>query len=214
MRHCEVTVLQWLSGDERLKELLDSGKDLHEEIYRLVTGDQNITEAKRDKSKLMFLPVMYGCGARTLAEQIHVPEEVARELIRRIHALFPTARKWLQTKHEEAKVGPVKDYFGRPRRYEEHEAYLVQNFVVQGVAATVCLEKLVEIYRALRGRGISICFTIHDGYGFVVTPDQAVSACKIIKPILESESKLCPGLKLKAQYKYGASLNAMTVLGK
>jgi hypothetical protein len=90
-RHCEVTVLQWLTGDEKLKEILDSGKDLHQRIYEVVTGDECNTEAKRNISKLMFLPVAYGCGPSTLARQLNVSESVGKELHGRIYTNFPTA---------------------------------------------------------------------------------------------------------------------------
>jgi hypothetical protein len=212
MRHCEVTVLQWLSGDERLKAILDSGRDLHEEIYRIVTEDDVITETKRNLSKLMFLPVMYGCGPAALGKNLGIAAEVAGELINRIRAKFPTAIKWLRSKREEAQVGPVLDFFGRPRTYTPETAYLAQNFVVQSVAATVCLEKLVELSAAVAAN--QICFTIHDGYGFLATHDEVAGIYKIARPILESESKLCQGLRLKAQFKYGKKLSDLVVLGK
>ena len=50
-RHCEVTVLQWLSDDPRLLQLLESGEDLHQSIYEIITGDSCNSDVKRNISK-------------------------------------------------------------------------------------------------------------------------------------------------------------------
>lgn len=215
IRHCEVNILQYLSKDERLKEIIDSGKDLHQEIYRIVTEDECDTPNKREKSKRLFLPVMYGLGPTSLGESFGISRDHAAELIRRIQVRFPTAWAWMASKQKQAKeTGLVEDYFGRPRKYSEDEAYLARNFVVQAVAATVCLEKLYDIYKSLEGTNVKIAFSVHDGYGMLMEKSEALKTYKTVKPILEAESALCPGLFLKAEFKFGMRLNAMKVIGK
>jgi DNA polymerase I-like protein with 3'-5' exonuclease and polymerase domains len=209
MKYCEVVVLQWLSQDEKLKEIMASGVDLHQEIYQLVTGDVCDSSEKREISKRLFLPVVYGCGAKRLSENLGLPIETSKEIIDRIHRLFPTAMAWIVNKQVMAKTQTVQDYFGRPRNFGENESYLARNFVVQSVAATVCLEKLVDVYRAISKKNCRICFTIHDGYGLVCSKSDALSVIKIVKPILESESKLCPGLELKSTVKFGKKLDQL-----
>ncbi len=211
-RHCEVTVLQWLSKDEKLRELLDSGQDLHAAIYQTITGDNCDSEAKRDMSKLIFLPVMYGCGAATLAKRLAVSEPVAKELIHRLKASFPTAWAWMYQRQELAKAGPVLDFFGRPRSFPEDQTYLARNFSVQGVAATVCQEKLIELYKSLDGIDAYIVFSVHDGYGLACTVSAAQATYRKVKDILEAESQLCPGLKMKAKLTFGVKLDAMKEL--
>lgn len=213
-RHCEVTVLQWLSGDEKLRELLDSGGDLHTKIYEIVTGDQCNTDNKRKLSKLMFLPVMYGCGPTRLGELLGVPESVAVQLMDRIKTIFSTAWGWIKKAQDQAKTGVVTDHFGRPRTFAEGEAYKARDFVVQGVAATVCQEKLIELHGALDPKKAEIVFSVHDGFGLVVKVDAARETYKLVKQVLESESKLCPGLKMKVEIKFGAKLDSMKVLWK
>lgn len=211
-RHCEVTVLQWLTGDEKLKEILDSGEDLHRKIYEVVTGDECDTETKRNISKLMFLPVMYGCGPPTLAQQLKVSEKVGKELHGRILTNFPTAMNRMLEVQKQADVGPVEDYFGRRRKFEKGEGYKARNFFVQGVAATVCQEKLVELYKALDGENVYLAFSVHDGYCVVCAMEKAKQAYQTVKSVLESESKLCPGLRMKVQIKFGTRLNQMKEL--
>jgi hypothetical protein len=212
-RHCEVTVLQWLSGDTRLKDLLDSGQDLHKAIYEALAQEICDTEKKRDLSKMIFLPVMYGCGPTTLNERTGLPIPVCKDLILRIRSKFKMAWDWMMAKQTEAKTGQVRDYFDRTRKFGENESYAARNFVVQGVAATACQEKLVELFGALNNpEKAYIAFSVHDGFGLVVQTNAARETYKSVKEILEAESKLCPGLKMKVQIKFGGRLDSMKVL--
>lgn len=214
-RHCEVTVLQWLSGDLKLKEILDSGSDLHEKVYEIITDDPCNTENKRKLSKKMFLPVMYGCGTSGLAHNLGVNEGVAGELIGRIKHQFKTAWEWMIARQQEAKNGTITDYFGRPRLFAEKESYLARNFSVQGVAATVCQEKLIDLHEVVnREEKSNIVFSIHDGFGLVCKTEFAHEAFKMVKQVCEAESALCPGLKMKVEIKFGIRLDQMKVLWK
>lgn len=213
-RHCEVSILQYLSGDTKLEELMDSGEDLHAAIYRSLTGDTCNTDMKRNMSKMIFLPFMYGCGIKGMAKNISVSEDVAKELIGRIKNMFPMACKWMQDQQDKAKIEVATDYFGRPRKFPEDEAYRARDFSVQGVAATVCQEKLIELFNALDHENEYIAFTVHDGYGLVCNVNSARQTYRKVKDVLESESKLCPGLKMKVQIKFGVKLDKMKELWK
>lgn len=212
IRHCEVTVLQWLSDDPVLKKILDSGEDLYKEIYHLITGNVCDTDTKRDLGKRMFLPVMYGCGSGRLGELMSVPQEVAKELINRIHRIFSVASNWLLARQNEAKENGVSiDYFGRPRVFTE-DFYKVRNFVVQGVAATACLEKLIQLHDALKKTEAKLCFSVHDGYGILCPTNDPKAIYQLVKGVIEKESTICPGLLLKQESKFGKKLNHMKVL--
>lgn len=209
-RHCEVTVLQWLSKDERLSEMLDRGEDLHSKIYEVITEDTCNTPKKRQLSQLMFLPVMYGCRPKTLAENLGVKETIAEVLFNRIRLRFSTAWRWMEERQEEAKHGESSDYFGRPRKYPD-KPYLARNAAVQGVAATVCQEKLIDLWSAVDGDRVKILFSVHDGFVLACKTAAAKDTFLLVKRVLESESKLCPGLKMKIEVKFGAKLNDMKV---
>jgi hypothetical protein len=211
-RHHEVGILQWLSGDENIKRIMDSGEDFYRVFYQEITGDPCNTEKKRAIAKSMFLPVMYGLGPKGLAKALGLAEATGVELYGRIKERFPQAMRWMWEKQQEAKQGIVLDYFGRPRKFEEGKPYLVRNFVVQGVAATACQEKLIEMYRTFDGESIRLAFSVHDGYGIICTVNAARDAYQTVKRVLESESKLCPGLKMKVEVKFGGKLDSMKEL--
>lgn len=217
-RHCEVTVLQWLTGDPNLLEILNSGADLHNQIYEIITGDKCDSETKRNLSKKMFLPVMYGCGSSGLAQTLKISDKVASELINRIKTHFSKAWEWMRERQDIAKKGEIEDYFGRPRTFPENESYLARNFSVQGVAATACQEKLIDLFNFINTMdnpsNLSLAFSVHDGFGMVCNVKSAAESYKIVKRICETESVLCPGLVMKVEVKFGVKLNQMKVLWK
>lgn len=213
-RHCEVTVLQWLTGDEKLKEILKSGQDLHERIYEVVTGDPCDSPNKRSISKVMFLPVMYGLGPKGLAKSLHLPEQVGAELHTRIRTHFSTSYNRMIEIQKQAETGPVEDYFGRIRKFPENEVYKARNFWVQGVAATICQEKLIDLYRVLDGENAYLVYSVHDGYCICFKTPLAKQTYETVKQTLEAESKLCIGLEMKVEIKFGSKLDQMKVLWK
>lgn len=213
-RHCEVTVLQWLTNDERLKEILDSGEDLHKRIYEIVTGDPCDSDNKRNISKLLFLPVMYGLSPKGLARNLKLPETVGGELHNRIRTNFSTAYNQMVEVQKRARQGPVEDHFGRIRKFAESEPYKARNFWVQGVAATVCQEKLIDLYKALDGENAYLAYSVHDGYCICFRTPFAKQAYQIVRQTLEAPSRLCEGLEMKVEIKFGAKLDSMKVLWK
>lgn len=215
INNCEVTVLQYLSGDSKLKEFLDSNRDVYEQIYELLTGDGDVTESKRKMCKLIFLPVIYGCGARGLSANIGINESTGRDLIRRVHHYFKDAVEWITELEKQAKTrGKVEDYFGRPREFDGDNYYTSRNFVVQSPAATICLEKLVQIDDVLDGTGSKVVFTVHDGYGITTNTQHAKETWLAVKDSVRSESILCPGLRLDFHAQFGKKLNDLRTLWK
>lgn len=213
-KYCEVVILWWLTGDETLKQILDSGDDLHSRIYEIVTEDKCDTDNKRNLSKRMFLPVMYGCGPKSLGANLGVSESIGGELFKRIKLKFSTALNWLHEREQEAKNGVVRDHFGRPRQFAEGESYKARNFHIQSVAAVFCQEKLIELWKVINGNDLRLLFSIHDGYGLICQLDVAKESYRTVKDTLETESKLCPNLKLSVEIKFGARLENMKVLWK
>lgn len=179
-------------------------------IYEEITGNVCDNPNKRVMSKKMFLPVMYGCGPAGLADNMGVNEVAANELIRRIKVGFSTAWDWmLQQQSRAADQGWLEDLLGRRRAFGE--PYKARNFAVQGVAATVCQEKLIVLQRSL-DQTASVVFSVHDGFGLVVGAGSMRGNYEKVRDSLESESKICPGLSMKAEIRFGMNLNNMKVV--
>jgi hypothetical protein len=205
-RNMEVKTLQWLSGDERLGEVIDADGDPYRSIWSAVTR-RPVSEDHRRICKDVFLPVVFGLGARSLAENIGVEEKFASKLIHTLVKTFPVAFDWVSSQSPDGD-SMAKDRFGRRRRFKERDFYKIRNFSVQSPASMICLRKLVRLHEALGGLG-RICFHVHDGYYVVCAVDKVDSVCEAGMAVLEEEDPLFPGLRLRASCYSGGRLDRM-----
>lgn len=211
-RGCEVAVLQWLTKDTKLGEVISRGSDVHTSLYEEICEGPCDTDKKRSIFKRCFLPVMYGCSAAGLTKNVGIASKYSEAIVSRIRIKFTTAWEWMQEQQKVAEHrGRVEDHFGRIRQFKDGEAYLARNFAVQGVAATFCQEKLVALHDALQNEEASLCYFIHDGYGLTFRLKQAKHYYDLVKETLESPSQLCPGLSVKVEVKFGKRLDQMKV---
>lgn len=206
-RNMEVKTLQWLSGDDGLGSLIDDAVDPYSAIWSAVT-ESPVGERHRDICKDVFLPVVFGLGARGLSEKIKVAENFAARLIDKLVKTFPVAFGWVSSQSPDGD-NMAKDRFGRRRRFSERDFYKIRNFSVQSPASMICLRKLVRLHEALDGLG-RICFHVHDGYCVVCAEDKVDSVCEAGAAALEEEDSLFPGLKLKVSCESGRRLDCMT----
>ena len=207
-RNMEVSVLQWLSGDDQLKKIIDSGEDVYAGIWKYITK-LDCTGSHRNKCKSIFLPVIYGQGAESVAKRADIPEKTAIKLVDRLYKGFPIAFDWV--KQQQANLDEnnfAQDYFGRRRQFNDQQ-YRVRNFVVQAAASTVCLHKLIKLYESIEDDS-KIVFHVHDGYGMLVRRQYASKLAKKYVAVLEQEEDFYPGLKLRISCKIGGRLNKLT----
>lgn len=203
-KNMEVNVLQWVSGDENLGEILKSGKDIYKEIWRKITK-QEPTDAHRGLCKKIFLPVVFGMGKASLAMKLDVSEEIASKLIHSFGKTFPVAFDWVKSQSTDSN-NIATDVFGRRRKFESHELYKIQNFCIQSPASMICLRKLVRLHEALAPKA-SICFHVHDGYYVLCNKNEIDFVYEIGRSILEDEENMFPGLRLKTTCQYGSRLD-------
>jgi len=205
-KHMEVSVLQWLTKDVAMGEILNSGEDFYAKMWEILTNS-SCNKERRQLCKNFFLPIFYGMGAEAMAKKMEWSVDACRTLIERVHRKLPVAFNWMR--NETLKIGPdgeVFDRFGRCRFFDV--SYKVRNFVVQSPASLVCLHKLVQLIEGLGQLG-AVCMHIHDGYVISVKKENLFKTYMLTKQILESEHELYPGLKLKTGCKVGTNLNEL-----
>jgi hypothetical protein len=202
-KHMEVAVLQWLSQDKVLGNILQQGRDVYELIWEMLTGLE-CSPSRRKICKTFFLPVVFGQGAPSLAEKTGITEDTAKKLVSCIYKTFSTAMAWVSKKDINSNKMAV-DYYGRWRKFED-EYYRTQlrNFHVQAPASIICLHKLTKLSKIGR-----ICFHVHDGYAIMGKKGQEGRILSQGREILEAEDELYPGLRLKVAAYRGANLNEL-----
>ncbi len=199
-RHMEVSMLQWLTKDPALKRAMEDYDDLYKGIYHIVFKQECDTEGKREVIKNLFLPIMFGM----------YPEEGSQIAAVRsaIKDNFKVSWDFMETHHKQAKVEPLaKDYFGRPRSFNE-KPLSVRGFNVQSPSAVFCQEKLIELYNSLNNYG-SLIYSIHDGYVLVANQENLNRVVVNGLKALQSESKMCKGLRLRVSCSLGVRLTQM-----
>jgi hypothetical protein len=202
----EVRVLHHLSQCPVLGKIIASGEDVYEGIYQQVFGKACPTAEWRKFVKETFLAVVFGMGAAGLAKSKKIDPKRASNIIHRYYECFPVAFKYVI-----GQVPPtattVRDALGRPRWHDAND-YTVRNFVIQAPSSTICLERLVALHGAIEGKA-KLAMHIHDGYAIVCHKASSSDIYEQAKTVLETESSLMPGLKLKADGKVGPSLSLL-----
>lgn len=208
-RSMEVNVLANLSGDEKLLELCQKN-DVYSSIYEEITKSPC---ENRNKSKKIFLPIIYGQSAKALSESLNISFEMAQNLIVRIQEIFPKAIKYVLNFQEKLKEnGFIEDFFGKKRIFSEGKEYRARNFAIQSPAALICLEKLVSLYYNLKPARLA--YYVHDGYMIYATKENWKEIFEKSYDCLTSESGICPGLRLKVSCLAGRDLSNLKKISK
>lgn len=127
----EPRLLSHYSQDENMITAYKQGKDLYATIAsgvykmgywdcmeRYEDGSPNPEGKKRRQSvKAILLGIMYGRGARAIAEQIGSTVERAQEIVDDFYKSFPSVKTWMDASLAKLKKKEyVEDFYGRRRR--------------------------------------------------------------------------------------------------
>jgi len=177
------------SQDHQMVADINAGLDIHKITAAMgkgliipvgeITHDQfiewtkNVTKEERDVAKTIVFGMMYGRGPRSIAAELGISVQKARNIIRLFFNRYPTAEDWLNTtKREAAKVGYVVNLYGRKRRLP-----ILLN----------AQRQLEEVKNAYENQLIDI------GRGVVISDDQVLT-----KEWVDEERQRIMGLRAKA----------------
>lgn len=202
-KHMEVTILQWLSNDDYLYDLIHGEKDTYEALWEAITSIPS-NPSNRQKCKDFFLPIVYGLGANTLSENMKIPIEYSKKLIDRVYKTIPISMAWIKKQQESIVNNKIIDYYGRIRTIDS--PYKARNFVVQSPAALICNHKLFKLSSAL-AEIANVGMHIHDGYIVICEKSNIKKVVDISVKTLEEDDELYSGLNLRVLCKVGPKLN-------
>ncbi len=121
----EMRVLADLSGDETLLEAYKTGKDLHSLTAAQMYGVEYTEDFKkkhpelRQAAKTINFGLMYGRGPTSIASQIGVSVDEARELVDKYFSKMPKIKNWLESVAKSGvEKGFVSTVLGRKRFFE------------------------------------------------------------------------------------------------
>ncbi len=88
----ELRILAHLSGDKRLRDALNAGKDVFKTIAarwkKVDVGE--VSDEERQQAKQICYGMIYGMGTKSLGEQLGIVEEEAAVFLQEFKSAYPS----------------------------------------------------------------------------------------------------------------------------
>ncbi|MBR2948471.1 MAG: DNA polymerase I [Lachnospiraceae bacterium] len=173
----ELRVLAHISGDAELIEAYRSDADIHRITASKVfnTPFEEVTDLQRRNAKAVNFGIVYGISSFGLSQDLSISRKEAAAYIEQYFETYPDVKRFLDRQVEEAKEkGYVTTMFGRRRPIPELTSTnfmqrsfgerVAMNSPIQGTAADIIKQAMVNVYSELKKRGLSsrLILQIHD----------------------------------------------------
>lgn len=164
----ELRVLAMLCADPKLRQVFESGEDLHAavtaEIYGISLKRVKTTadgKQKRRHTKTVVFGIIYGRGAKAIAKATGLTELEAQRIIDRLFERFPAVANYIAQQHRfvekhEYVESPTGRIYPLPHVHSGHQDMeakaerQAQNYPIQGGASDITLLAILDTYRALK----------------------------------------------------------------
>ncbi|NOT35582.1 MAG: DNA polymerase I [Candidatus Eisenbacteria bacterium] len=195
----ELRVMAHLSGDPQLIEAFESGEDIHASTARRIFKVEGAVDPSlRARAKIVNFGVMYGMGARSLAQQMGIPLEEAKEFIDGYFRVYAGVRTYLNRVVADAREsGYVQTLLGR-RRYlpslrssngldRSNAERAAINAPIQGSAADLVKLAMIRVHDTLarRGKGEKLLLQVHDELVFECPAAAAATTAELVRRAME-----------------------------
>lgn len=180
-KQAEMRLVTHYTQDRTMRRLIEDGADLHSATAELLG-------IPRTAAKRLNFSVIYGIGARKLADNLKEPVEQARDYLERYHALYPGFRRLMSQCEEFAKqYGYIEMWTGRIRHFNVPEAdpHKAMSNLIQGGVAEIVRVAISRLYPAIRDLGGHLLMQVHDSVIFEVPEGALDVALPTIKLIME-----------------------------
>ena len=201
----ELRVLAHLAEEPVLVEAFRKGEDIHARTAARVFGEDSGLDRHelRRRAKIVNFAILYGKTPFTLARDIDVTVEDAREFIDAYFAEFTKVRAFIDRTIEQGREqGIVTTMFGRRRLMPDLNSRNGQvrarakreavNMPIQGTAADILKRAMIDLHAAIPKSGLRarMILTVHDELLFEVARDDAEAAAELVRERMEGATKL------------------------
>ncbi|RDU69918.1 DNA polymerase I [Helicobacter cholecystus] len=186
----ELRLLAHFSQDPSLIQSFKEGKDIHAQTALKIFG----SEEKRAIAKSINFGLIYGMGAKKLAETLKISLKEAKEYIQNYFENFPTVKNFLKFQEESIQnVGYAQTLLGHRRYFDFRDAtdfqkanYLREgiNSIFQGSAADLIKLSMNKIGDFIEGSAIKMLIQVHDELIFELPEEGAQEKAKEIAEIM------------------------------
>lgn len=186
LAQAELRVLAVVSNDPFLKEVFNSGRDLHDETAAKLFG-KNFTKEERVRAKSTNFGICYGLTEYSLQQSFHITYRDANKMITGWADAYPLAWKYLQEQREIPAQGKYcQSPLGRRRRFPlvtkdvlnelQNEA---SNFSIQATASDLNLLLAMSMEEALAELDAYVVNIVHDSI-VVECPENIEAVGKVL----------------------------------
>ncbi|MBP5209240.1 MAG: hypothetical protein J6125_00110, partial [Clostridia bacterium] len=209
----ELRLLAHLSGDERMIAAFAAGADIHTSTAATVFGvsDERVTPEMRKRAKAINFGIVYGMGAHSLAQDLGIPQKMAKAYIDSYFASFPKIGAYLEgSVREAAERGYSLTMYGRRRYIPQLRSAkaseralgrrLALNSPIQGSAADLMKMAMLRVRDALAREvpQARLVMQVHDEL-IVETPKETAEAtAAILRREMEATARLSVALSASA----------------
>jgi DNA polymerase-1 len=159
--------------------------DFHQTVQDIITPFKKIS--RKDTKNVNFGKI-YGGGRDTIARTLGLGRSEADQIIEIYDRMFPEFKQLLKRAAKLAEHrGYVKTVLGRRARFGEHLGlpgtfyHKALNYVIQGSAADIMKQKLVELHKERHRTGFVMRQTVHDEVdGDATQPETAAMVHEIL----------------------------------
>ena len=208
----ELRILAHLSGDEGLIRAFLEDADVHRRTAAKMMGVEPdaVTEDMRSRAKVVNFGIVYGMGARGLAQSLDIETDEARRFIDDYFRSYPGVKRFIDTTIAGARRDKsVATLSGRMRRLPDIDSSnpgarafserIAVNTPVQGTAADIMKIAMVNVDREIRSRRLAtrMILTVHDELLFDVPRTELETATVLVRECMEGAMQLRVPLKVE-----------------
>jgi DNA polymerase-1 len=183
----ELRLIAEISHDESMLEAFRLGQDIHQATAAKVynTPLDEVTSDQRRNAKTVNFSIVYGAGARNVAQQLNISNSEAKVLIDSYFKTYSGLKNYMKTIVDEAREkGYVTTLVGRRRRLRDiHSQSAITraaaertavNSPIQGSAADLIKIAMINIYKILKTKNMrsKMILQVHDELVFDVYKDE------------------------------------------
>ena len=210
----ELRLLAHISGDRNMIEAFRDGVDIHTSTAATVFGVpvDAVTGEMRKRAKAVNFGILYGIGAFSLADDLHVSRAQAQEFIDKYLESYPSIDAYLKNTIKAAyETGCVTTLFGRVRRIPEllgtnkmqqkFGERVAMNSPIQGTAADIIKLAMIRAHEKLFAEGLDakLILQVHDELLIEAHRDCAERAKEILREAMEGVADYAVPLSVEIQ---------------
>lgn len=211
----ELRLFAHYSGDSALIEAFQKGQDIHSRTASEILGVamDDVTSDMRRIAKAINFGIIYGMGAKKLADELNIDNRTAKEYIESYYNRYRGVVRYREAMAERARnQGYVTTLFNRRRylpeinsdnnRIKADAERIAINTPIQGTAADLIKMAMINIHSRLKREGYKsrMLLQVHDELVLEVPEAEIDIMPGLIKKEMEDVYRLDVPLKVDAGY--------------